>query len=555
MKFKYLSLSAAVILCLFSCQKDDVPEENGQVIPASYLQLVDAYGAGESYIGTTALSSLSKVFFLGRSITVPADEMEIDDCTAGKEPESAVFDASAGFWKVGATMTSIHYSTGTPSESFPVYAWFDEKELSILSSNGDTLTFINVYWKEDGDEKVPEETEEPGGYLMPRIYIWTDGGVPVTDKENYITGRIRVEDSLCVYSDEKVFESTMKIRGRGNTTWGMPKKPYKIKFDEKQSILGIHKDKEWVLLANYDDKTLLRNITAMEISRRLGFSWTPEMISVEMWFNGSYQGVYVFTEHKKVSSHRVNIEPATPEDNEGESLTGGYYLEFENESMSEPCWFKTDRYEVTLMFHEPENPTSEQQEWFKSYLNSFESTLYALGHDDRGPTDWQDYIDADSFINYYILEELVKNPDANFRKSTFLTKERGKKMEIYHVWDFDISLGNCNYWGNGLLPEDFVLKGCVWYNRLFEKDREWVEAVKKRWNEKYDDLMGVLDYIDDQAELLEGARDRNFEKWPILGQYVWPNAVWYDTYEEELEYLKDFYLQRMIWMNDALNNL
>jgi len=548
-------ISILIIFPFFwSCEKGGDGPSAGTSVPRSYVELAEMYQAGGSYIGITELSSVAKVFFLGSSVLVPKEEMTIENCTGDREPEKVLYDKDAGVWTVGGRASSIPFSSKDYLQSYPVYAFYDEARLSIFSSNGDTLIFRNIYYKEPGgDDPVPEEPSQK--HILPQIYIHTDGGAPVTDKENYVSGSIKVVDSLCIYSEDKVFESTMKIRGRGNTTWGMPKKPYKIKFDEKKSVLGIPKDKEWVLLANYDDKSLLRNITAMEISRRLGFSWTPEMISVEMWFNDQYQGVYVFTEHKKVSKNRVNIEPASAEENEGEGLTGGYYLEFDNEDISEPCWLSSDRYEVTLMYHEPEYPTAEQQEWFKNYLNSFENTLYALGHDDRGPKNYEDYIDVNSFVNYYLLEELVKNPDANFRKSTFLTKERGKKMEIYHVWDFDISLGNCNYWGDGLRPEDFVLKGCVWYNRLFDKDPQWVSAVKKRWNEKYDDLMGVLDYIDEQAALLGEAQERNFDRWPILGQYVWPNAVWYDTYEEEVDYLKDFYLRRMIWMNSALNNL
>lgn len=354
----------------------------------------------------------------------------------------------------------------------------------------------------------------------------------------------------------------MAIKGRGNTTWGMPKKPYKIKLSEKAKILGMPKDKEWVLLANYDDKTLLRNIVAMEISKRLGFSWTPGMVSVEMYFNGSYEGVYTFTEHKKVSKHRVNITVATPEDNTGEGLTGGFYLEFENESINEPYYFTTQRYGVTLMCHEPEEPTAEQRAYLEDYFRKFEDTLNALGHDDRGEKNYYDYIDVNSFVNYYILEELAKDPDANFRKSTYITKDRGKKLELYHVWDFDITFGNCNYWGNWenkttqQLAEDFVLKGCVWNNRLFGKnDEQWIKAVKARWNAMYSQLETIPDFIDEQVILLNGSYNKNFERWPILGQYVWPNAVWYSTYDDEINYLIDFYTRRLEWLNREINNL
>jgi len=554
MKFRLgiYAVICAIVLAV-SCQPEVVPTTNKP--PQSFLDLVAAYEADAQYYGVASSSSFAKVFIVGGDIIVPKSEMTIEDCTGGIEPKAVTYDGSTGKWKVGGELTDIMRTSGEAIESFPVYAYFNEKALCIYASNNDVFVFNNINYKEqDPDNPVTPPTPITK-YEIPRIYITTDNHQAINSKSSYVPGKIRVEDPSCTFSDEAVFEASMDIRGRGNTTWGMPKKPYKIKLNEKAKILGIHKDKEWVLLANYDDKTLLRNIVAMEISRRLGFSWTPTMISVELWVNDSYQGVYTFTEHKKVSKHRVNIEPATPENNSGEGLTGGYYMEFENESMNEPTWFKTTRYGVTLMLHEPEEPTAEQLDWLVNYVEAFENTLYALGHDDRGETNYYDYIDVDSFINYYILEELAKDPDANFRKSTFLTKEKGKKLELYHVWDFDITFGNCNYWGDGFHPEDFLLKGCVWYNRLFGKDRAWIEAVQKRWKEVYPQLETIPQFIDEQVKLLDGAQVDNFIKWPILGKYVWPNAVWYDTYEEEITYLKDFYIDRLYWLDEQIGQL
>jgi len=556
MKHRFsILLGFVVVFLAASCRPENVPTSSKP--PQSFLDLVAAYEADAQYYGVSQTSSFAKVFIVGGDVVVPKSEMAIEDCTGGVEPKAVTYDGPTGKWRVGGELTDIMRTSGEAVESFPVYAYFNEKLLCIYASNNDIFVFNNINYKEPGpDDPDPiDPPTPPTAYQIPRIYLTTENGQSIRTKDSYVPGKIRVEDPSCTFSEEAVFEAEMGIRGRGNTAWGMPKKPYKIKLNEKAKILGIHKDKEWVLLANYDDKSLLRNIVAMEISRRLGFSWTPEMISVEVWLNGDYQGVYTFTEHKKVSKHRVNIDVATPEDNTGEGLTGGFYMEFENESMNEPTWFTTTRYGVTLMLHEPEVPTKEQLEWLVNYVNAFESTLYALGHDDRGEKNYYDYIDVDSFINYYILEELAKDPDANFRKSTYLTKEKGKKLELYHVWDFDITFGNCNYWGDGLIPENFVLKDCVWYNRLFNKDRAWVEAVQKRWKEVLPQLETIPQFIDEQVKLLDGAQDANFTKWPILGQYVWPNAVWYDTYEEEITYLKDFYLDRLYWLDDAIANL
>lgn len=558
-----LSILIPALCMLVACRPEDRPAEETATTPQCLIDLVTAFESGAKYYGVTQTSTVSKVFFIGGDVMVPRSDLDIEDCTGGREPKAVSLDGS-GKWKVGDKVTDIARTENGPSSSFPVYAYFDEKQLVVYTSSGDILSFDNMNYEEPADPEVPggddpgkEEPPTPPSsrYEIPKVYLYTDGQARITSKEDYVPGSIRIEDPSCAFSDVRVMESRMNIRGRGNTTWGMPKKPYKIKLEEKEAVLGMKKDKEWALLANYDDKTLLRNIMAMEISRRLGFSWTPGMVSAEVWLNGEYQGVYSFAEHKKVSKNRVNIDVATPENNSGEGLTGGYYMEFENESINEPTYFKTTRYGVTLMLHEPEIPTPEQLSWLVNYIESFENTLYALGHDDRGPTNYADYIDVNSFVNYYILEELAKDPDANFRKSTFLTKEKGKKLELYHVWDFDITFGNCNYWGNGLIPGGFVLKDCVWYNRLFGKDRTWIEAVQKRWKEVYPLLETIPLYIDEQVRLLDGAQDRNFSRWPILGQYVWPNAVWYGTYQEEISYLKDFYLDRLSWLDAEIEKL
>lgn len=184
-------------------------------------------------------------------------------------------------------------------------------------------------------------------------------------KDDYVKGVIRVEDPSRHFSDQEVFEAPMRIKGRGNTTWGMPKKPYRIKLDEKASIFSLGKDKDWVLLANYSDKTLMRNIAAMELSRICGMKWTPVMICVDVYFNDEYIGVYVFTEHKKVSSSRVDIEVAGDKDNDGEALTGGYYLEIE-EAMDETTCFLSS-HGTPFMFQDPSFVREVKERWRELY--------------------------------------------------------------------------------------------------------------------------------------------------------------------------------------------
>lgn len=399
-------------------------------------------------------------------------------------------------------------------------------------------------------EPKPEPEPEPVPYSIPVVRLTTENAAEIVSKEDYLNGTIRVEDPSKHFSDVDVYEGTMRIRGRGNSTWGMPKKPYRIKLDEKASLFGLAPEKDWVLLANYSDKTLMRNIVAMELSRICGMKWTPTLISVDVYLNDEYMGVYTFTEHKEVAEGRVDIEIVSENDNGGEALTGGYYLEIE-EAMDETTCFKT-RFDTPVMFQDPEEPTAEQLAYIKDLMDRFELAVENI-QNERDYIRYRELFDIPSLINYYIIKEIAKDPDGNIRKSTFITKERGKKMEMYHVWDFDITMGNCNYTGFEK-PEGWQMKGAKWYNKMFQ-DPSFVKEVQDRWNELYPQIREIPSFVESQIALLDGAQDRNFERWNILGIYVWPNAVWLGSYEAEVDFLLDYYNSRIEWLNTQLNAL
>ena len=387
---------------------------------------------------------------------------------------------------------------------------------------------------------------------IPHIYIDIDGQ-EIKDKKNYVKGTITVKDPERLYSDVEEFTAEMGIRGRGNSTWEWPKKPYKIKLDSKASILGFPADKEWCILANYSDRSLLRNLTAMKLSELCGFSWTPRMCSVEVTIDGKYQGVYNFCEHKKISADRVNIEVAGENDNEGDALTGGYYFEIDARAEdTDPHWHTT--MDVPMLFSDPEEPTEQQFEYARENFEAFEAVLKARDFSEQ--TGYRKYIDMKSFIDYYIVQELTKNVDGCLNLSTFLTKERGKKLEMYHLWDFDLTLGNCGYfndaYGNG--PENFYIRYSAWYRYMFE-DPQFIKELKTRWNSLYPDLKTMTQYIEQQAFYLEQAQVRNFQTWNIRLSVDWVNMPSKGSYEAELKYLMDFYTARLNWLHTELNKL
>ena len=380
----------------------------------------------------------------------------------------------------------------------------------------------------------------PAYYVLPEVHILTTMRAAIKSKTEWVEAQFLFKDIACYHSPERMVSAKGRIKGRGNTTWNMPKKPWHIKLDEKISVFGDWPNKDWVLLANYSDKSLLRNMTAMELSRICGMDWTPTMISVEVYLNNEYQGVYSFSEHKEVAKHRVNITPAGPRD-----LEGDYYLEIES-NLDEPTHFKTDK-GTNVNFHNPEFPSQLQQTYVKKCFDTFEKAITVSNAPKA--TAWTNYFDLESLVDYFIVEEICRDPDGGIYKSTFISKEKGKPLRMCHVWDFDITLGNCNYTnGDFANPIGWHMPTQRWYKYLI-KQPEFRSALIKKWKMVYPDLKKVPEYIDRQQGMIGEAADRNFQKWKILNKYVWPNKYLFPTYQEEVDFLKDFYSKRIEWMN------
>ena len=541
----FFVLSLALVLIMSGCSK----EPSGASQPSGYLELVQAYDAGCKFLSAERNASGVTISFSdGKNISVKDEDFMIYDCTESSPSEVVV--SSDGKWIVGGVDTGISLDTGIScSEAYPVYAYYDEVTLHIYVSNGEVLDFPSA-----NDDEAKNQT-------LPVIKLTAEG--PIVSKEDYVNGSIYIEDAMMLYGQEKFGPVSMRIRGRGNTTWDMPKKPWKVKLDEKASLLGMPADKEWALLANYSDKSLLRNIVALKLSEICGFAWTPRLRSVEVYLNDEYQGVYTLCEHKKVSSDRVNIDVIAEDAVEGEALTGGYYLEIDG-SMDETTCFLS-RMGIPVMFSDPEEPAEAQLNYIKNLIAELEDVLESENFADP-VNGYQKYIDLKSFIDFYIVQELVKNIDGNLRKSTFITKEVGKKMEMYHLWDFDIALGNCNYFSSTFPGTDNTYKGFFvkdysgsgkdtgWFHYMF-KDPEFVKKVQERWNELKPEFDKIPDFIDEQAFYLDQAQKRNFEKWDILNTMVWPNVEVFGSYEGEVDYLKHFYTKRLEWLDEAINAL
>ncbi|MGM9790904.1 MAG: CotH kinase family protein [Candidatus Cryptobacteroides sp.] len=533
MKHFYKTLLLLAVL-LAGCNRLDPSDDNNQPAqPEGYAFFQTAYAAGYKYSELNRTSDSITVTFVGDNIkpyevVMSLENVVIDDCTVS-EPRICAVD-SKGYWMIGGVPTKIRKVSSLDYQAIPFYLTYaDQGQMRLYVSNG------NVF--------VYEYYENRFGGDIPKIYLTTDDRQDVYSKEEYQTGKIEIKNPDRKFWKTEEFSATMRIRGRGNSTWGMPKKPYKIKLDSKACLFDMSTDKEWCLLANYCDKSLVRNLTAMEISRRLGFSWTPKMVPVEVYLNGRYDGVYNFCEHKKVSSERVDINVDA----------GDILFEIEQQQDEIVCWW-TD-HGCPMMFSDPEEPSQEQIDFAKQFFRDFETALWNKEFEKV----YSQYIDKDSFIDYFIIQELTKNVDGNLRKSSYLTLPKDGKLEMYFVWDFDISMGNCDYYYDGLQPwEGWWIKdqGCSgryhgWYYRLF-MDPNFVSDVKARWKEVYPQLQTIPEWIQDEVKIMGDAPARNFKRWDILNTYVWPNYKVTGSYKGEVDWLLENYTRRLAWMNNHI---
>ena len=320
---------------------------------------------------------------------------------------------------------------------------------------------------------------------IPRIVIETENRQKIKDRETEIPAKLQIWG-------EKEAESeimNLTIRGRGNTSWSFPKKPYLIKLDKKQSLLGLPKSKKWVLLANYRDRTLVRNAVSFKIASCTQQDWVPQGSFVDVFLNGKPIGNYYLTE--KISNDKLN-----------DSLNENAFVLELDTYYNEIYKFKTEYKKLPVNVKFPNEPTLEQLAYIKDYMDSVETLLY-----NETSLDYKDYIDVSSVVDYWIIYELTQNNEPTNPKSVYMHKRNGGLLKMGPVWDFDwITFTNKK---KGLLN-----KNAVWNDALMEK-KEFRNLVKKKWkNYKYS-FEKVVETIDSLNSYLEKTNKLNLEMWPI----------------------------------------
>ncbi len=379
-----------------------------------------------------------------------------------------------------------------------------------------------------------------------------------------------------VTDDFNEYNGKIGIEYRGSSSQQFPKKSFAIETrdadgeDLDVSIFGMPEEEDWVLYAPYSDKSLIRNTLIYKLSNEIG-RYTTRTRFVEVVLNGEYWGVYVFMEKIKRDKNRVNVKKCEPKDSNGVDLTGGYIFKLDKQDgAATQGWYSQfvpypgSWQRVYYQYHYPkeEDITEQQKEYIYDFVYNFESTMYLNIYNDpfKG---FYEIIDVDTFVDYFLLNELPHNVDA-YRLSTYLYKNRNDidpRLKMGPIWDFNLAFGNCDFyegWRSDslqldiFLPLEDMFPKPFWWKKLLN-DEVVKNKSAERWNELSKGSFSkerVNSIIDSLVSLVDEARVRNFQKWDIIGEYVWPNYFVANSYEEEIDYLKSWIETRWNWLDN-----
>lgn len=381
---------------------------------------------------------------------------------------------------------------------------------------------------------------------LPLVTIHTLNGEIPYDKVHDISAQFTI-----VGADGSLLSEPGNIRERGNGSRTFPKRPYRIKFNKKQHVLDSPaKAKKWTLINNYGDKTLLRNLLAFELSRRMDMPYTPYAQSVDVLLNGEYKGNYQLCDQIDVNPRRVNIDEMTTDDNSGPALTGGYFIEVDAYANEEPFYFYSSRNNpVTVKSPDADSITSAQSYYIKTHFNKMEQQ-------------WLQYLDLNTFLRHFLVGELSGNTDTYW--SVFMYKHRGNDTIFTGpVWDFDLAFENDERTYPVNNKNDYIYRSggsCagnmrsivdkIVVNSAVAKKRMlgiWDEARQKGLTEE-----NLIDYTDSLAEMLQTSQRLNFLRWPIMNQKVHQNPVLWGGYDAEVQNVRRFVRERIAWMDKKL---
>lgn len=449
-------------------------------------------------------------------------------------------DLSARFYlSFGVTSSNTLYST-PPS-------WFEAPTISFFSSN---LPIIEINTNEQAI--LSEER------IIASMGIINNGA----GQTNFFGG---------AYNE---YDGRISLKYRGQSSLEFEKKSmsfetqYSFGDNQNISLLGMPKENDWVLYAPYSDKSLIRNALTYKLHERMG-NYAPRFVFCELVINNEYRGIYMLTEKIKRDDNRVDIAKIEYTDTVNDALTGGYILNIDKgaelgvnawQASFTPPYYGWDALKYQHHYPKLENINAIQKQYIEDYIHDFDQSLKSTSFSDN-VNGYRPYIDLKSFQDFMLITELSKDVDS-YTYSNYLYKRkdsRGGEIVMGPVWDFNAGYGNVDYSSRGAEKTSEWLydeKGekIYWFDRMMD-DSVFVNDLNCRWSDLRDNVLNtteVVSLIDSLSDLLEEAQQRNFYKWDILGEYVWPNNYVGATYDDEVEFLKTWVTERMDWIDDSI---
>lgn len=423
----------------------------------------------------------------------------------------------------------------------------------------------------------------PAGYfaltssLLPIVEINTNGNMILDDPKIMADMRIRCNSSGTrnYMTDPPLhYDGKVGIEYRGNYSLTLPQKPFALETWDVNgntidtSLLGMPSESDWVLLANYNDKSFARNIIPFHLFDSMGH-YATRMRLVDVVLNGEYQGIYLFGEKIKRDKHRVDVAKLEPTEISGIDLTGGYMLKIDYWNNDDswqlnysPIGFPGLDIHMVYVYPKPDEIMPQQKTYIQNFINDYETALYGSNFDNPG-LGYRAYIDVPSFIDYFIVNEVCRNGDG-FKKSRYFYKDKDKtdgtirKLKAGPVWDFDWA--EKDMWGGSEDGSQFIYGACDqdvhapgWYIRLLE-DTLFANELRCR----YDDLRRSIlkeSYIDAKidsvAQKVHESEVWHYNTWGHMGIATGTPEVQApsQTYAEEVQRLKDWFHRRLIWLD------
>jgi subtilisin-like proprotein convertase family protein len=431
-----------------------------------------------------------------------------------------------------------------------------------------SLTFSNT----------PAPTLDDSTHL-PIIEIFTNGQTIVDEPK--IPAQMKVIDNktgtLNYYNSTPTFQGNIGIEYRGSTSQTFPQKPYAVQTWDAlgnnldTSLLGMPSEHDWIFYAPYNDKSLMRNVLIYNISNQMKH-YASRTKFFDLYVDGMYQGIYVLMEKIKRDKHRVDITKMDSTSITSATITGGYIFKIDKTTgLQNDGWSGTNMlcdtpsltYEsmyYQYAYPEQDDIVNQQKNWIQNYVTQFENSFknYSVYDTLHG---YKSFISTKSFVDHSMMVELSRNIDG-YRLSSYYHKDinsKDAKLKAGPIWDYNLSFGNgdylqatdCNVWQWSLVCPG----NPVWWQLMYERDSVYRQDYKCRytnWRKTVLSWQNIEHMIDSFEHIVHYDLNKNFKRWPILGQYTWPNAYYPPTYAQEIDTLKNWIKNRLVWMDSQL---